>query len=192
MVDIIVNILFQVISFQVAMLDVGSSKLLFLTDCISRSSSPVVSCIVKSFPDILSNSLEISKDKNSIEPVDELGFILTKDAHITVIDSTRGDVISALLTQPKKESTALSMYIVGKCFLTIFKCFLLYEHFFSFSRLVSMQRETVLSLKCLRGIYCIHLGILKPKVNLHLPMSVKVMIKKLTLMPIIMGDLMTL
>ncbi|KAK1396923.1 putative transducin family protein / WD-40 repeat family protein [Heracleum sosnowskyi] len=97
---------------QVAMLDVSSSKLLFLTDCISRSSSPLVSLIVKSFPDTLSNSLDLSKDEKSIEPVDEVAFILTKNAHITIIDSTRGDVISALPTQPKKESTALSMYIV--------------------------------------------------------------------------------
>lgn len=97
---------------QVAMFDVISSKLLFLTDCISRSSSPVVSLIIKSFPDTLSNSPDLFKDEKSIEPVDEVAFILTKNAHITVIDSTRGDVISALLTQPKKESTALSMYIV--------------------------------------------------------------------------------
>ncbi|XP_074368471.1 uncharacterized protein LOC141708640 isoform X2 [Apium graveolens] len=97
---------------QVAMLDVSSSKLLFLTDRISISSSPVVSLIVNSFPDTLRNSLDLSKDEKSIEPVDEVAFILTKNAQITVIDSTRGDVISALLIQPKKESTALSMYIV--------------------------------------------------------------------------------
>lgn len=97
---------------QVAMLNVSSSELLFLKDCISRSSSPVISLIVKSYPDTLSNSLDLSTDNNSIKPADELAFILTKDAHITLIDSTRGDVISALLTQPKKESTALSMYIV--------------------------------------------------------------------------------
>lgn len=151
--EINADILFYVISFQVAMLDVSSSKLLFLTDRISRSSSPVVSLIVKSFPDTLSNSLDHSKDEKSLEPVDEVAFILTKNAHITVIDSIRGDVISALLTQSNEESTALSMYIVGKCFFSMFKCFLFAWTVYSLSILVSMQRETTLSRKCLRGIY---------------------------------------
>lgn len=167
------------------MVDVISSKLLFLTDCISRSSSPVVSLIVKSFLATLSNSLDLSKDEKSIEPVDEVAFILTKNAHVTVIDSITGDVINALLTQPKKESTALSMYIVGKCFFTMFLCFLFAWTVYSLSMLVSMQRETTLSRKCLRGIYRIHLRIHKPKLNL-LPMRVKVILKKLTLMPIIL------
>lgn len=106
------------------MVDLSSSKLLYLKDCISRSSSSVISLTVKSFPDTLDNSLGLSKDKKSAEPADEIAFVLTRDAQITVIDSTRGDIITALPTQPKTQSTALSLYIVGKCFLTMFKCFL--------------------------------------------------------------------
>nr|XP_017241740.1 PREDICTED: uncharacterized protein LOC108214315 isoform X2 [Daucus carota subsp. sativus] len=97
---------------QVAMVDLSSSKLLYLKDCISRSSSSVISLTVKSFPDTLDNSLGLSKDKKSAEPADEIAFVLTRDAQITVIDSTRGDIITALPTQPKTQSTALSLYIV--------------------------------------------------------------------------------
>lgn len=107
------------------MLDVSSSSFLFLTDCVSSSNSPVISLAFKACPDTCNNSLEPSANKISTEPLDEVAFILTKDAHIVVMDSTRGDIIGSQLIDPKKESTALSMYILGKFyFLTRYKSFL--------------------------------------------------------------------
>lgn len=97
---------------RVAMLDVSSSSFLFLTDCASSSNSPVISLAVKACPDTCNNSLEPSANKISTEPLNEVAFILTKDAHIVVMDSTRGDIIGSQLIHPKNESTALSMYIL--------------------------------------------------------------------------------
>lgn len=94
------------------MLDVGLLSVLYLTDSLSSSGSPIVSLIEKAS----SNFLNL-KDPKHVEslipnyPVDIL-FILTRNSHIIMVNSVTGTLICSRPVE--KESLAISMYIVGK------------------------------------------------------------------------------
>ncbi|XP_031264245.1 uncharacterized protein LOC116122548 isoform X2 [Pistacia vera] len=98
---------------RVAVLDISSSSVLFLTDSVSDSSSPVISLVVKSFPNP-NNTINTPKDSNlnTLEnPIRNVVFFMTKDAHIVVCDSTTGNILASQSLHPK-ESSAISMYIL--------------------------------------------------------------------------------
>lgn len=97
--------------FQIAVLDVQSSSVAFITDSIPNS--PVISVLCKAFV------YESAKNTNESAPKipdncrGEPIFVLTKDASIYVIDGNNGSMISSRPVQLKK-STAISMYVIGK------------------------------------------------------------------------------
>ncbi|KAL5540561.1 hypothetical protein UlMin_045254 [Ulmus minor] len=82
-------------SGQVAMLDISAFSVLFLMDVESTTSSPVNSLHVRSISD--TNSLiENPKNSQSTTPEayeKEVVFIMTRNAHIIVRDSTTGNLI---------------------------------------------------------------------------------------------------
>ncbi|XVE52481.1 hypothetical protein DITRI_Ditri02bG0125600 [Diplodiscus trichospermus] len=83
---------------RVAMLDVCTFSVLFITDNLSNSNCPVISFSMESFTDTdtLVNS---PKDSLSTTPKDDkkwLAFIITKDAHLAVLVGTTGHVVSSL------------------------------------------------------------------------------------------------
>lgn len=92
------------------MLDMRSFSVLFLTDCLSATSSPIISVAWTSFIRSPKNSGPKSLDKCQ----EELIFMLTKDAKVYVIDGVTGTVISSRPVHLKKQSTAISMYVIGK------------------------------------------------------------------------------
>ncbi|KAI3936610.1 hypothetical protein MKW92_018390 [Papaver armeniacum] len=110
---------------QVAMFDMSSLSVLYLKECVSGSSSPVISTDVLACTDICS-LLHSSKQKvpkspkgaagveqiENKDPLDGQVFILTRDSHVLVLDSVTGNTISSWGTQQKKGSTAISMYII--------------------------------------------------------------------------------
>ena len=81
-------------AFQVAMLDIGSLSILFLTDCLSSSSSAAVSLAIKTFPHSHGN-LNCSENRTSNEFAKEIIFILTRDGDVVAMDSTSGNMISS-------------------------------------------------------------------------------------------------
>ncbi|XP_058214554.1 uncharacterized protein LOC131326025 isoform X3 [Rhododendron vialii] len=95
---------------RVAVLDTRSFSVLFLTDCLSATSSPIISVAWTSFIRSPKNSGPKSLDKSQ----EELIFMLTKDAKVYVIDGVAGTVISSRPVHLKKQSTAISMYVIGK------------------------------------------------------------------------------
>ncbi|XP_077212708.1 transducin family protein / WD-40 repeat family protein isoform X3 [Tasmannia lanceolata] len=100
---------------QVAILDLVSLSVLFHTDCASGSSSPVISLAMKVFTHI-GSLIHSPKQQGPKSPEDLAGgvlFVLTRNAHIVVIDSVIGNMISSRPVHPKKESTAISMYVIG-------------------------------------------------------------------------------
>ena len=106
---------FHNVSFQVAAIDTSSLSVLFQTNCIAGTSSPLISLAVKTYSDC---SYLVSRPKDSgFESSNDTGngiiSCLTKDAHIGVIDSATGSMISSQLTHPE-ESTAISLHIFGK------------------------------------------------------------------------------
>ncbi|KAK9153960.1 hypothetical protein Sjap_001440 [Stephania japonica] len=99
---------------QVAMLDMKSFSVLFLTNCISGSKSPVISLIQKTLTNI-HNLIDNQKQQESTNAgvhADVL-FILTKNSNVAVVDSVTGDMVSSYMLD-NKESSALALYIIGK------------------------------------------------------------------------------
>lgn len=98
------------------MLDTSTSSILFLTDGAFEPSFPVISLHLKSLSD--TNSLMQSpkgpQPKILNEPEKQVMFIMTRNADIIVRDGTTGTFICSLPMQPRKESPAISMYIIGK------------------------------------------------------------------------------
>lgn len=89
------------------MLNISSSSVLFFIDTLSSPSSHVVSFS----PAISSETYGFTSifDQNK-----EIVCALTKDLHISVVESSNGNVIGSV-SKDHKESTAISMYILGNC-----------------------------------------------------------------------------
>lgn len=100
--------------FQVAVLDTSSLSVLFLKDGVS--SSPIISITWKELKhmDSVVKSLKHSETKIAVCPAQEVMFVLTKDAKINMIDGGTGHLISTRPWYLKKESVAISMYVIGK------------------------------------------------------------------------------
>lgn len=99
---------------RVAVLDTSTLSVLFFTDCVSDSNSPVISLAVKTFSDTdsLINSPEDSESKTLNNLGKGLVFTMTRDAHFVVIDSVTGNIVTSQSMHPKTDSIAISMYII--------------------------------------------------------------------------------
>ncbi|MBA0781539.1 hypothetical protein Gotri_002460, partial [Gossypium trilobum] len=90
----------------VAMLDVGTSSVLFITDSLSRSNCSVSSLAMISFTDT-NTLINNSKDSTSTSLNDGekgLVFIMTRDAYLAVLDGRTGHMVSSQSIPQKKES----------------------------------------------------------------------------------------
>lgn len=104
-------------SFQIAVFDVSSLSVLFFTEGISNSSSPIITMFWKEHSVATNSPLKSPRHsgaKSAINYAEEPLFILTKDAKINVFDGTTGNMISPRPWHLKKESVAISMYVIGK------------------------------------------------------------------------------
>ncbi|KAM1525428.1 hypothetical protein ACFX10_009894 [Malus domestica] len=99
---------------HVAVLDASSFSVLFYIKDASFSSSPVISMIWKELTNSqgLLKSPKVSGTKSTVSPVEEVILILTKDANIHVIDGNTGNLIIPQPWHLKKESIAISMYVI--------------------------------------------------------------------------------
>ncbi|XP_024989537.1 uncharacterized protein LOC112524114 [Cynara cardunculus var. scolymus] len=100
---------------KVAVLDVQSSSVVFLTDLLVSSSSPVVSLAMKTYSQTDTDDSEQSGNTSPSDPPKEVAFILTKDAQIILVDSSSGKKICSQSVNPK-ESAAISLYILEEKF----------------------------------------------------------------------------
>ncbi|GLT31484.1 hypothetical protein SLA2020_062170 [Shorea laevis] len=101
-------------SGRVAVLDTSTLSVLFQTECLSDSSSPLSSLAVQSFSDTM-NIENCSKDSvpKGLDDHDKwVIFIMTKDAHFSIFDGISGNVIKSHSRISQMESSAVSMYIV--------------------------------------------------------------------------------
>lgn len=101
-------------SSHVAVLDINSLSVLFLTDSIISSKYPVISVMFKTFSDAhgLRKGPKHYGPKNPEQPSEELMFTLTHDAKFNIVDSKTGTPISSRPLHLKKEHTAISMYVL--------------------------------------------------------------------------------
>ncbi|KAI3470889.1 hypothetical protein Pfo_027552 [Paulownia fortunei] len=97
---------------QVAVLDTSSPSVLYVTDCVSSSRSPVISLAVKTSSGTNENSVKNPDNRTESESATEIAFVLTRDAHMVLMDSTTGNMISSQPVHPKENSIAISMYLL--------------------------------------------------------------------------------
>lgn len=97
------------------------SLLFNFSDC-SAAKSEIISFSSQIIPYTVPNSTKNSSPENSStkDTKDsakeiEVLFVLTRDAHVSIVNSITGDIMSSMtLHHPKKESTAISMLVIGK------------------------------------------------------------------------------
>ncbi|KAL4377724.1 hypothetical protein GQ457_02G022120 [Hibiscus cannabinus] len=97
---------------RVAMLDVSTFSILYITDSLSRSNFAVNSFAMISFTDTNTNSPKDSRSTSLNDSEKGLAFIMTKDAYLAVLDGTTGHMVSSQSVPQKKESSPISMYIL--------------------------------------------------------------------------------
>ncbi|XP_062002443.1 uncharacterized protein LOC133720246 [Rosa rugosa] len=99
---------------HVAMLDTSSLSILFFIKDAYFSSSPIISMTWKEItnPQGLLKSSKLSETKSPVHPAEEVMFILTKDANIHLICGNTGNMIIPRPWHLKKESIAISMYVI--------------------------------------------------------------------------------
>ncbi|XP_071685700.1 uncharacterized protein [Rutidosis leptorrhynchoides] len=98
---------------KVAILDVRSSSVLFITDCLPSSSSSVVSMAMKRYLQTETDDPERSGSTSPSDPEKEVGFILTKDGHVILVDSNSGYKICSQSVNPN-ESASISVYMLDE------------------------------------------------------------------------------
>ncbi|KAL3650281.1 hypothetical protein CASFOL_006684 [Castilleja foliolosa] len=94
---------------KVAVLDTSSPAVLFVTDCVASSRSPVISLVVKSSHE---NSVKNPDNRTETEPAKEIAIVLTRDAHMALLDITTGNMINSLPMHPKENSVAISVHLL--------------------------------------------------------------------------------
>lgn len=96
------------------MIDTNTLSLLYLTNDVSTSRSPVISLAIKSFPE--TNHLEASSEESVPKIVNPprkgILLVMTKKSDLVILDSATGEIISSQSTYAK-ESTSISMHIIG-------------------------------------------------------------------------------
>lgn len=95
------------------MLDMNSLSPVFCSDSLHGFNSSVISMTWKSCSNI-NDILMTRKHKETggiLSPTDEVLFVLTKDAKVSMVD---GGMKGSRLLQLKKKSRPISMYVIGK------------------------------------------------------------------------------
>lgn len=69
---------------------------------------------VKTSPDTPESSVKKLDNETESESATEIVFILTRDAHVALMDTTTGNLISSQPMQSKEKLTAINMYLLGK------------------------------------------------------------------------------
>ncbi|XP_020108264.1 lethal(2) giant larvae protein homolog SRO77 isoform X2 [Ananas comosus] len=98
---------------QVAMLDMNKLLVMFCKKCVFETSAPVISLNITSVPGTVSRE-DSPKKVNPTTPKypSELLLTLYKNATLAIIDSTNGVTVSSLQLSQKKQSSAISMYVI--------------------------------------------------------------------------------
>ncbi|XP_020875912.1 uncharacterized protein LOC9307240 [Arabidopsis lyrata subsp. lyrata] len=100
---------------KVAMLDIGVPSVLFVTDSLSDSGSPIKSLYVQS-SSAPTGSKSDPTDHNSINSEDILILCaMTKDGQTILLDGNTGKILASCL-RPVKNPTAICMHIIENCY----------------------------------------------------------------------------
>ncbi|XP_023636698.1 uncharacterized protein LOC17883008 isoform X2 [Capsella rubella] len=100
---------------KVAMLNIGVLSVMFVTNSLSDSGSPIKSLYVKS-SSAPTNSKSDPTDHNSINSEDDLILCaMNKDGQTNLLDGNTGKILASCL-RPQKNPTAICMHIIEDCY----------------------------------------------------------------------------
>ncbi|KAL9242597.1 hypothetical protein vseg_016583 [Gypsophila vaccaria] len=101
-------------SNHVAVLDMRSLSVLFLTNSVASSTSPVISAILKTFTDTHDSSRGSKHESsgNTEQSMEEYVFTVTQDSKVNVIDCKTGGTIATRPLHLKKEQRAISIFVL--------------------------------------------------------------------------------
>ncbi|CAN6874815.1 unnamed protein product [Brassica oleracea] len=95
---------------RVAMLDIGAPSVIFVTNSLSDTGSPIESLCVKSSP------VPTDQNSKSSEAFDDLILCaMTKDGQTILFDGNSGKMLASCL-KPLKNPTAIRMHIIENCY----------------------------------------------------------------------------
>ncbi|XP_050207178.1 uncharacterized protein LOC126656614 [Mercurialis annua] len=99
---------------RVAVLDMSSLSILFLTDSVCSPSSSVISVTWAKYENIASLVKSPKHSETNIlkNPANEVIYFLTKDGVLNIVDGSTGGMISSRPWNLKKKSIAISMYVI--------------------------------------------------------------------------------
>ncbi|KAI3419482.1 uncharacterized protein J3R85_013170 [Psidium guajava] len=99
---------------QVAAFDTSTMSVLYVTNGASDSCSPVISLVVSTFAECskLVNGLSESEREDLRNAEEPPIFILTKNAHLAILDSSNGDIIGSQCFHSGNNHTAISLHII--------------------------------------------------------------------------------
>ncbi|XP_019084500.1 PREDICTED: uncharacterized protein LOC104708556 [Camelina sativa] len=100
---------------KVAMLDIGVPSVMFVTNSLSDSGSPIKSLYVKS-SSAPTDSKSDPTNQNSINSEEDLILCaMTKDGQTILLDGNTGKIVASCL-RPQKNPTAICMHIIEDCY----------------------------------------------------------------------------
>lgn len=105
------------------MLDISAPSVMFVTNSLSDTGSPIKSLCVKS-PSAPTGSISDPTDRDSIssEALDDFMLCaMTKDGQTTLFDGNTGKILASCL-RPLKNPTAICMHIIGSFSVTNINC----------------------------------------------------------------------
>lgn len=106
--------MFWVVFLKVAMFDRSQLSIVFTVDCASGTNSPVVSLGIYSVAASSAKAEESKKGSTqNAKVVRDVLLSLTKDGRVTLLDCTTGVIINSQILY-QKQSSAISMYVIGK------------------------------------------------------------------------------
>lgn len=107
---------YDISQIQVAVLDMSSMSIIFFSDSMSSSSSPIISM---SWTDSIHNHSHVrnsdhSERNDSAIAAEDVFCVLLKNAKLIFIEGGTGKIINSRPWHSKEDAVAISMYILGK------------------------------------------------------------------------------
>ncbi|CAI0415766.1 unnamed protein product [Linum tenue] len=103
-------------SGRVALLDINTYSILFLTDSMSNSCSPIKLLDMRPSTETTSVIKDVGQSESKCmgNNANQEVFVVTKDGQFVLLDGNTGNIVFSQSLKAEEESTVISMHIIGK------------------------------------------------------------------------------
>ncbi|CAL1374744.1 unnamed protein product [Linum trigynum] len=101
-------------SGRVALLDINTYSILFLTDCMSNSCSPIKLLDMRPSTETTSVIKDVGQSESKCmgNNANQEVFVVTKDGQFVLLDGNTGNIVFSQSLKAEEESTVISMHII--------------------------------------------------------------------------------